>query len=117
MRINEVVFNSGQPLDGYGPGFFRVQGTVYRGPVAMLPDGPRNWAGWPDAAIFLEHRASFDVLLVGTGGEIAPLPHDVRTLFEQARVACEIMGTPAACRTYNVLLGEGRRIAAALMPV
>ncbi len=117
MRLNEVVFDGRVPIDGYGPGFFRVAGEAFEGPLAMMPDGPRPWAGLPDVTAFTERPGDFDVLLMGMGAEIAPLPRDVREVLEGAGVAVEIMGTPSACRTYNVLLGEGRRIAAALTPV
>jgi uncharacterized protein len=116
MRLNEVVFDGRVPIDGYGPGFFRIGGAVFEGPLAMLPGGPRRWAGLPDVAAFLERPDEFDVLLMGMGAEIAPLPVEARARLEESGVAVEIMGTPSACRTYNVLLGEGRRIAAALIP-
>ena len=117
MRLNEVVFDGRVPIDGYGPGFFRIDGSAFEGPLAMLPGGPKAWAGLPDVEVFLERPGEFDVLLMGMGAEIAPLPGDVRTRLEDAGIAVEIMGTPSACRTYNVLLGEGRRIAAVLVPV
>ncbi len=117
MRLNEVVFDGRVPIDGYGPGFFRIGVAAFEGPLAMLPDGPKAWAGLPDVEVFLERPGEFDVLLMGMGAEIAHLPRDVREMLEDAGIAVEIMGTPSACRTYNVLLGEGRRIAAALVPV
>lgn len=117
MRINEVSFETGPPIDGYGPGFFRVGGVVHHGPLALLPQGRQAWGGLPDLTAFLEHRARFDVLLMGMGAQIAGLPADLRNGLEAAGIGVEIMATPAACRTYNVLLGEGRRIAAALTPV
>ena len=58
-----------------------------------------------------------DVLFVGTGPEIAPIPAEFRAPLEAAGVGVEIMNTPAACRSHNVCLAEGRRIAAALLPV
>ena len=117
MRISEVVFDGRAPIDGYGPGFFRVGGEVHEGALAMLPGGPEDWTGPPDAALFVTHAEAFDVLLIGTGAEIAHPPTEMRAALEAAGVRYEIMATPAACRTYNVLLGEGRRIAAALTPV
>lgn len=51
------------------------------------------------------------------GAEIAPLDRDLRAALEAAGIGVEIMATPPACRTYNVLLAEGRRIGAALLPV
>jgi uncharacterized protein len=57
------------------------------------------------------------VLFVGTGAEIAHVPVAFREAVEAAGMGVEVMNSPAACRTYNVILGEGRRIAVALIPV
>ncbi|MDO7705618.1 MAG: Mth938-like domain-containing protein, partial [Loktanella sp.] len=51
------------------------------------------------------------------GAEIAHLPANFREVFDEAGIGVEPMSSPAACRSYNVLLSEGRRIAAALIPV
>jgi uncharacterized protein len=117
MRLTEMVFPGGQPVDGYGPGFFRVAGAVVRGPVLVLPGGAVAWAGLPDAAPILAAAASLDVLFLGTGAEIAHAPPAFRAALEDAGIGVEVMNTPAAARTYNVCLAEGRRVAAALMPV
>ena len=58
-----------------------------------------------------------DVLFVGTGAEIAHAPPVFREAVEALGIGVEVMASPAACRTYNVLLSEGRRIGAALLPV
>jgi uncharacterized protein len=117
MRLTEMVFPHGVPVDGYGPGFFRVAGTVIRGPVLVLPGGAGPWGGLPDAGPILAAAAALDVLFLGTGAEIAPAPPAFRAALEGAGVGVEIMNSPAAARTYNVCLAEGRRVAAALMPV
>ena len=117
MRLTEMVFPQGLPVDGYGPGFFRVAGTVIRGPILVLPDGAAPWAGLPDAAPILAAAAALDVVFLGTGAEIAPAPPAFRAALEAAGIGVEIMNSPAAARTYNVCLAEGRRVAAALMPV
>lgn len=117
MRISEANFPTGVPIDSYGPGFFRVSGEVLRGPLALVPEGPIAWPGFPEVGCFLERCDRIDVLLVGMGAEIAMLDKDVRRLLENAGIGVDVMTTPSACRTYNVLLTEGRRIAAALMPV
>lgn len=117
MRVTEIDYPGSPPVDGYGPGFFRVAGQVHRGPLALLPAGPLAWAGLPDIAPLLEQAGAIDVLLIGMGAEIAALPRDLRAPLEAAGIGVEIMPTPSACRTYNVLLSERRRVAAALMPV
>jgi uncharacterized protein len=120
MRAFEVSYEGRVPVDGYGAGGFRVAGAVHRGPLALVPEGQVDWAGLPDLAPFLERAGEFDVLLVGTGAEMRPPGGGfaaARASLESAGPGVEIMTTPSACRTYNVLLGEGRRVAAALMPV
>ena len=117
MRLNEIRFSDSLPVDGYGPGFFRIGGQVHTGAVAVLPTGVSPWDGFDDAALFARAAKTIDVLLVGTGAEIAHIPGGFRTALEEAGLGVEIMASPAACRTYNVLLSEGRRVALALIPV
>jgi uncharacterized protein len=117
MRVVEVNFEGGPPIDGYGPGFFRLGGAVHRGPVALLPSGPVAWAGLPDIAPFLAEADRFDVLFLGMGAEIGALDPALRAALEAAGLGVEVMATPPACRTWNVLLAEGRRIAAGLLPI
>jgi uncharacterized protein len=117
MEQREVDFGGRLPVEGYGPGFFRIGGAIHEGPLALLPDGPRPWSGIGDFGLFLERAAAIDVLLVGVGAEVAALPPALRAALEGAGLGVEAMATPPACRTYNVLLAEERRVAAALIPV
>ena len=117
MRLNEVVFTDAKPVDGYGPGFFRVGGEVIDGGVIAGPSGTLRWEGLADTNALLALKAQIDVLFLGTGAEVAHLPDDFLSTMEEAGVAVEAMSSPAACRTYNVLLSEGRRIALAALPV
>lgn len=117
MRLNEVSYDDSKPIDGYGPGFFRIGGEVMEGGALLLPSGVAPWAGYDAEAPLLAAAAEIDVLLVGTGAEIAHLPAPLRARLEAAGLGVEVMSSPSACRTYNVLLAEGRRIGAALLPV
>jgi uncharacterized protein len=117
VRVTEIHYPGSPPVDGYGPGFFRIGGAVHHGSLLLLPAGIESWGGFEDLDAILEQRAAIDVLLVGMGAEIRALPGDVRTRLEEAGLGVEIMASPPACRTYNVLLGEGRRVAAALFPI
>jgi uncharacterized protein len=118
MRLNEVSYPDGQPVDGYGPGFFRMGGQVITGGLLAAPgQAPKVWGGYADRDALLALAGKVDVLLVGTGSEIAHLPPDLREALEEAGIGIEIMASPAACRTYNVLLSEGRRIGLAVRPV
>lgn len=117
MQMNKVVFTDAKPVDGYGPGFFRIGGQAMHGAVLTGPRGPRSWGGLEDAAPLLDLIEEIDVIFIGTGAEIAHIPTALRTKLEQAGLGVEVMGSPAACRTYNVVLSEGRRVALAVLPV
>lgn len=117
MQFNEIVFENARPIDGYGPGFFRVGGQVLDGSICVTPTSVVSWGGFADSAPLLALSGKIDVLFVGTGAEIAHIPADLRTQLEAAGVGVEVMNSPSACRTFNVLLSEGRRVAAALLAV
>ncbi|HID67501.1 MAG TPA: hypothetical protein EYP31_04435 [Roseibacterium sp.] len=117
MRMNEVQFDDSCPVDGYGPGFFRVGGTVLQGAILLLPTGAAPWGGYGDVAALVAVAGQVDVLLLGTGAEIAHPPAELRRAVEAAGLGLEVMASAAACRTYNVLLAEGRRVGAAMLPV
>jgi uncharacterized protein len=117
MRLNEVVYSGGVPVDGYGPGFFRIGGQAHEGALLILPGGVSGWGGPEDVEPILAAAEDVDVLLMGTGAEIAHAPEAVRERLEAAGIGVEVMASPAACRSYNVLLGEGRRVALAVLPV
>ena len=117
MRLTEISYDGSRPVDGYGPGFFRVGGAVLEGPVLLLPAGPQLWAGLEDAAPILAAADTLDVLLLGMGAEIAQPPDAFVEALEAAEIGVEIMSSPSAARSYNILLAEGRRIGAALLTV
>lgn len=117
MRLNEIRYDGLRPVDGYGPGFFRIGGEVREGAVIVLPSGVAAWGGYDDVAPLVAAADTVDVVFVGTGAEVAHVPKGFRDAIEAAGMGVEAMASPAACRTYNVLLSEGRRIGLALLPV
>ena len=117
MQLNEVDYPGAQPVDGYGPGFFRIGGQVFHGALLSGEAGTTDWGGYDDSAPLVALAGRVDVLVVGTGKEIAHIPPALRREIEGAGMGVEVMNSPAACRTYNVLVAEGRRIALAVFPV
>lgn len=117
MQLNEIAFSQATPIDGYGPGFFRVGGQVLEGAVCVTGSGAQGWGGMEDADTLLALAGDVDVIFVGTGADITHIPAPLRTALEEAGMGVETMNSPAACRTFNILLSEGRRVAAALLPV
>jgi len=117
MRLNEITYTDAKPIDGYGPGFFRIGGEVVQGPQVIGPEGIIGWGGLADPAPVLALSGRVDVLFLGMGDQIAHPPRDLVEALEQAGVMVEAMASPTAARTYNVTLGEGRRVACALLPI
>jgi len=113
------------PIDAYGNGGFRFAGMSHKGSILCLPSGIFEWAGVEsigDVSLqslqkVLDERERVGLLLLGAGPDLKRPGLDVRQAFEAARVGLEIMDTGAACRTFNVLLAEGRAVAAALIAV
>jgi uncharacterized protein len=123
MKI-EAFAATGRPfVDGYGDGGFRIGGVEHKGPLFLLPDGVLPWAAADAAQITAESlaplvgRGDIEVLLVGCGARMTLLPKAVREALRRAGIVADAMDTGAACRTFNVLLSENRRVAAALIPV
>jgi uncharacterized protein len=112
------------PIDAYGNGGFRFAEMSHRGSILCLPSGIYAWppakAADIDATALAPVMAEKDtvgVLLLGTGVRQEMPAAILRRAFVEAGVALEAMDTGAACRTYNVLLSEGRPVAAALLAV
>ncbi|MCP1335967.1 Mth938-like domain-containing protein [Futiania mangrovi] len=128
IRLEELVFSGQPPVDGYGDGGFRIQGTFHEGSLLLLPSGILPWGIADLGGLTAESLApvreagasgsnAVDVLLIGTGARIARPAPDVVADLEAQGIGVEFMDTGAACRTYNVLLSEARRVAAALIAV
>jgi uncharacterized protein len=111
------------PIDAYGNGGFRFAGMSHRGSILCLPSGIYAWEP-PDPLdasslepALAERGELLRVLILGTGRRQVFPAAAVRRAFIEAGLALEPMDTGAACRTYNVLLGEGRPVGAALTAV
>ncbi|MFV0335421.1 MAG: Mth938-like domain-containing protein [Tropicimonas sp.] len=115
MNFEEASYGQGTPFDSYGPGFFRLGGRIHEGDLVVAPGGVRLWGGMADTATLLALKGDIDLVLLGTGETMVPVPGTLREPLEAAGIGIEPMSTPSACRSYNVLLGEGRRLAAAVL--
>ncbi|HEY0274741.1 MAG TPA: Mth938-like domain-containing protein [Paenirhodobacter sp.] len=117
MPITEADFGASLPVDGYGPGFFRIGGIVYRGGVVIHAAQVMPWGGYADLAPLVALAERVDLLFVGTGTDIAFLPKPLVAALDAVGIMCEPMATPSAARSYNVLLSEGRSVGVALLPM
>ncbi len=112
------------PIEAYGNGGFRFAGMSHRGSLLCLPDG--IWA-WPVAGIadlteqtlapVFGRAEAVDIFLLGCGPDLVPLPPSLREKFHSFGISADPMATGAAVRTWNILLAEGRRVAAGLIAV
>jgi uncharacterized protein len=112
------------PIDGYGEGGFRFAGMSHRGSLLIVPAGtfawtPRSIREVDESSLARVFAAAneIDLLIVGAGRDPLPLPKTTRARLGDAGVRVDAMATGSACSTYNLLLGEGRRVAAALIAV
>ena len=111
-----------QILQGYGPGMFRISEVVHKNSVIVLRDQTIPWPvdhmGQLDEqalAPALAEAPLLDILLLGTGSQMIRPDQDLIEMCRARSVVLEYMDTGAACRTYNLLAGERRRVAAALI--
>lgn len=112
------------PIDAYGNGGFRFADMSHRGSILCLPSGIYGWN--VEQALNLSDESfervfgeagDIDILLVGTGKDLVPLPRALRERFRSLGISADPMSTGAAVRTYNVLLAEDRAVAAAMLAV
>ena len=112
-------------VEGYGAGGFQFAGMSHRGSILALPLGvhalrvssPEEMTAQSLSALFNEPRGSVELLIIGTGHELVPASPALRDALREAGIRCDAMATGAAISTYNILLGERRRVAAALLAV
>jgi uncharacterized protein len=108
-------------VTGTGPGWVRIGQVEYTGNVVLLPDAVvPDWApnGFDalceaDFASLLAYRP--EIVLLGTGATQRFAHPRLLQSLAAARVGVEVMDTRAACRTFNILVAEDRRVAAALI--
>ena len=103
-------------IDGYGAGGFQFAGMSHRGSILVMPSGIRAWTvndmAALDAAslqpIFDEPEGTIELLLIGTGRTLSPLPQSVRQVLRAHGLRFDPMATGHAVSTYNILLGAAR---------
>lgn len=114
-----------QIIQGYGNGGFTTSGVRHNGSVIVLRDRTVSWLPPDDPSALdiadfnpiLEAAQDVDIVLLGCGPRAAVLPPALRVALRDAGISIESMDTGAACRTFNLLQMEGRRVAAMLIAV
>ncbi|PTM95237.1 Mth938-like domain-containing protein [Mycoplana dimorpha] len=124
IEIRDAHFPGRAPIDAYGNGGFRFADMSHRGSILCLPSGIHGWDRQDavgltaqDLERVIAEADQIEVLLVGTGTEIRPLPEELRAVLRAHHIRSDPMSTGAAVRTFNVMLAESRAVAAALIAV
>jgi uncharacterized protein len=124
IEIREAHFPGRAPIDAYGNGGFRFADMSHRGSILCLPSGIHGWdieEGQPLTIQAFERvlaeAGDIEVVLVGTGANLKPLPAELKAALKAKGISSDPMSTGAAVRTYNIMLAESRAVAAALIAV
>ncbi|GJE71157.1 Mth938-like domain-containing protein [Methylorubrum podarium] len=123
-QIHDGFLPGRHGIDAYGNGGFRFGQMSHRGSILLLPSGIRAWdvsapsaIDGPSLAPVIAEAEGIELLLIGTGADIVFLPDALRQRLKAAGIGVDAMQTGAAARTYNILMAENRKVAAALIAV
>lgn len=123
MEFTQIVAEGRQQIQAYREGGFTIAGARHEGSVLVLPDRTLPWPVSELPAVTLESLAPItgatevEILILGCGVRFALPPVELRQALRTHGIVTESMDTRAACRTFNVLLAEDRRVAAALIAI
>jgi len=111
-------------IQGYAGRAYRVAGTLHDGGLIITPERVLPWQPPPPASLTLDdfapvvaNQPPIEVLLLGTGARLVLPSRELRDAVQAAGLSLDCMDSRAAARTYNLLVGEHRRVAAALYPL
>lgn len=126
MDVTPLVRKGLNIIQGYAGGVFRVNGQTFDHPIIIAPDFIEKWdipssSSLADITIaslapLIDRIDDIDVVLLGTGATMSIPPKELREDLKLKGLFVEFMDTGAACRTYNVLMADGRRVICAVLP-
>ncbi|HBU99502.1 Mth938-like domain-containing protein [Thalassospira lucentensis] len=123
-ELNPMVAEGSKMVTSYGDGLFRFGEDSVAGSILMFPEAVYSWnvRSVDDITVdsfarVIDAADTVEILLLGMGNRLTRVPMEWRRALKEHGIVIEPMDTGAACRTYNVLLSEGRRVAAAIIAV
>ena len=129
MDVTPLIKSGTNIIQSYQGGRFQISGRFFDSAIIVTPEEVIEWKTANGVAVEnLETltiegfaaaqnlRDQYDVFLLGTGAQMQFLPRNINAALTQPNISFDCMATGAACRTYNVLMAEGRRVAAFLFP-
>jgi uncharacterized protein len=124
MDVTPLIPQGQQIIQSYNANGFKVSGVVHSGAIIVLPEATEIWTAENFSGLSLENFSTLiersreiDVVLLGTGAKMEFFAPSLKKALKGKGLMVEAMDSGAACRTYNVLMAEGRRVAAALLPL
>jgi uncharacterized protein len=122
MDVTPIVPAGRQLIQGYDAGGFRIAGIRHTGSVLVLPERTLAWPVAAPEQVTPENlvpiraaEPAVEILVLGCGPRFVTIATELRAALKADGIVVEAMDTGAACRTYNLLLAEDRRVAAALI--
>ena len=124
MDVTPLVREGLQLIQSYSAEGFKINSQSYGGAVIVTPFETRSWNDVSDVSSLtlqnfqsvIEIKEDVDVVLFGTGAKMAFLPSEVQSALQKQGLNVDCMDTGAACRTFNILVAEGRRVVAMMLP-
>jgi uncharacterized protein len=124
MDVTPLIPEGRQIIQSYTAQGFKVSGKAFAGAIFVTPEKTEDWVIngsaqdiTPDQIMDCLKDFDVDVLLFGTGSTSIFVKPALREFLRQKKLTIDAMDTGAACRTYNVLMAEGRRVMALLLPL
>ena len=121
MQVTKDFGTSRYLISAYGEGYIRINKQEYRQNLILTPARIiENWCDCGPEMLGVDHFSPLDndgleLILLGTGSKLVFPPAPLMQHFLCKKIGFEVMDLGAACRTYNVLLAEGRQVAAAIL--
>ncbi len=123
MKLHTDSPSGAYRVTGYGSGYVAVNGERHTGSLVITPQRviadwkPQSFGDIDAAAFSVLDSLEVEIVVLGTGASQHFLDGEVLGALGARRIGLEIMDTAAACRTYNILMAEGRTVAALLLPI
>lgn len=120
MDVTPAAAEGMKIIKSYGDKSFKVNDDFFCGSIIISPFSVKTWgvSDYDEISINnLDNIDDVELIIIGCGEKHMPVPGDIQKYFSEKNIAVESMTTGAACRTYNVLLVEGRKISVALIAV
>lgn len=124
VDITPLLKKGSQIIHSYGSGGFVVGDKSFKGSMLIIPNGVYSWnvtdinnLKISDFSELIDEKQDIEILLLGTGVKMQFVDDEIIKQLKRNKIVVDMMDSGAACRTYNVLLSEERKVAAAIIAI